>query len=175
MQNVRKSGMYVSPLTLLPASVCLSASRAVLLCQRLASSAAAEGGGSGGGAAAARTSVETDTHHHQDSGDNGGSGESSNFGFKRVPREKKAGLVGGVFSRVSGYYDLMNDLMSAGLHRTWKDTYVKQMPTLTVYMYIYIHECRQPCIHMWMYIKYLYIYIYTIRYGRDCRFLDAER
>jgi len=42
------------------------------------------------------------------------------FGFRRVAREEKEGLVRGVFERVAGRYDLMNDLMSMGLHRLWK-------------------------------------------------------
>ena len=42
-------------------------------------------------------------------------------GFKEVKEEDKAQLVGNVFTSVAGNYDLMNDLMSAGLHRLWKD------------------------------------------------------
>lgn len=38
-----------------------------------------------------------------------------------MPREQKAGLVGQVFSSVASSYDIMNDLMSGGLHRLWKD------------------------------------------------------
>jgi demethylmenaquinone methyltransferase / 2-methoxy-6-polyprenyl-1,4-benzoquinol methylase len=44
----------------------------------------------------------------------------TDFGFKRIPEEQKATRVGEVFDRVSGRYDLMNDLMSFGLHRLWK-------------------------------------------------------
>ena len=44
----------------------------------------------------------------------------TDFGFERVAEEEKAARVGGVFDRVSGRYDLMNDLMSLGLHRWWK-------------------------------------------------------
>lgn len=46
--------------------------------------------------------------------------KETDFGFERVPEDEKAGRVGGVFSRVADRYDLMNDLMSLGLHRTWK-------------------------------------------------------
>lgn len=46
---------------------------------------------------------------------------ATHFGFQTVPEDAKAGLVQGVFSSVAGRYDLMNDLMSAGLHRVWKD------------------------------------------------------
>ena len=42
-------------------------------------------------------------------------------GFQDVPAAEKAGRVGGVFSSVASSYDLMNDLMSAGVHRLWKD------------------------------------------------------
>jgi demethylmenaquinone methyltransferase/2-methoxy-6-polyprenyl-1,4-benzoquinol methylase len=44
----------------------------------------------------------------------------TDFGFKRIPEEQKAGRVGEVFDRVAQRYDLMNDLMSFGLHRLWK-------------------------------------------------------
>lgn len=43
------------------------------------------------------------------------------FGFRDVDPAAKPGLVRGVFDRVAGRYDLMNDLMSAGVHRVWKD------------------------------------------------------
>jgi len=44
----------------------------------------------------------------------------TDFGFKRVPEEQKARRVEEVFDRVAERYDLMNDLMSFGLHRWWK-------------------------------------------------------
>jgi demethylmenaquinone methyltransferase/2-methoxy-6-polyprenyl-1,4-benzoquinol methylase len=46
------------------------------------------------------------------------------FGSRRVPLEQKQALVDDVFHRVAQRYDLMNDLMSAGLHRLWKDALV---------------------------------------------------
>jgi demethylmenaquinone methyltransferase/2-methoxy-6-polyprenyl-1,4-benzoquinol methylase len=51
-------------------------------------------------------------------------GETVSFGFKSVPEEARQGLVNEVFSSVAGRYDLMNDLMSGGLHRLWKDDLV---------------------------------------------------
>jgi len=44
----------------------------------------------------------------------------TSFGFKEVDSDKKADLVGDVFNTVSENYDLMNDLMSFGIHRLWK-------------------------------------------------------
>jgi demethylmenaquinone methyltransferase/2-methoxy-6-polyprenyl-1,4-benzoquinol methylase len=46
---------------------------------------------------------------------------TTHFGAREVPEAEKAGLVRGVFSSVAGRYDLMNDLMSGGVHRLWKD------------------------------------------------------
>ena len=48
--------------------------------------------------------------------------ESNNthFGFKTVDSKQKAGMVAGVFHSVAAKYDVMNDLMSAGIHRIWK-------------------------------------------------------
>ncbi len=47
--------------------------------------------------------------------------ETVSFGFADVARGDKAGLVRGVFDRSAQRYDLMNDLMSLGVHRVWKD------------------------------------------------------
>lgn len=44
----------------------------------------------------------------------------THFGFETVPEQDKAKRVAGVFSSVASNYDIMNDLMSAGLHRVWK-------------------------------------------------------
>lgn len=46
---------------------------------------------------------------------------TASFGYQDVPASEKTGLVGQVFSSVATSYDLMNDLMSVGMHRLWKD------------------------------------------------------
>ena len=48
----------------------------------------------------------------------------THFGFREVPLDDKQALVDDVFRSVAGRYDLMNDLMSGGLHRAWKDALV---------------------------------------------------
>ena len=49
---------------------------------------------------------------------------AASFGFASVAADAKQGLVNRVFARVARRYDLMNDLMSGGLHRLWKDELV---------------------------------------------------
>ena len=51
-------------------------------------------------------------------------GEQTHFGYQSVPLKDKQGRVDDVFHSVARRYDLMNDLMSGGLHRAWKDTLV---------------------------------------------------
>lgn len=46
--------------------------------------------------------------------------ETTDFGFRTVAKDEKAGMVAEVFHSVAGKYDLMNDLMSFGIHRLWK-------------------------------------------------------
>ena len=53
--------------------------------------------------------------------------DTVSFGFEEVAREDKTRRVGDVFSGVAGRYDLMNDLMSGGLHRLWKDRVVARV------------------------------------------------
>ena len=50
---------------------------------------------------------------------------TASFGYRDVPEADKEGLVREVFSSVAGKYDLMNDLMSGGVHRLWKDAFVE--------------------------------------------------
>lgn len=54
-------------------------------------------------------------------------GETTHFGFRDVPLEDKQTLVNEVFHSVASRYDLMNDLMSAGLHRVWKDIMINTL------------------------------------------------
>src|ERR1700749_1996330 len=56
--------------------------------------------------------------------DNPASADTTDFGFRRVPRAAKRGLVRAVFDSVAPRYDLMNDLMSLGVHRAWKRVFV---------------------------------------------------
>jgi demethylmenaquinone methyltransferase / 2-methoxy-6-polyprenyl-1,4-benzoquinol methylase len=49
------------------------------------------------------------------------------FGFRRVDPTEKAGLVRAVFDRVAPRYDLMNDLMSLGIHRLWKQIFITDL------------------------------------------------
>ena len=47
--------------------------------------------------------------------------QQTHFGFQTVNEAEKAGMVHGVFTRVASKYDIMNDVMSMGIHRIWKD------------------------------------------------------
>ncbi|MEM6587594.1 MAG: bifunctional demethylmenaquinone methyltransferase/2-methoxy-6-polyprenyl-1,4-benzoquinol methylase UbiE [Pseudomonadota bacterium] len=46
---------------------------------------------------------------------------TTHFGFEDIPEDEKAGRVRGVFGSVASKYDVMNDVMSVGIHRLWKD------------------------------------------------------
>jgi demethylmenaquinone methyltransferase/2-methoxy-6-polyprenyl-1,4-benzoquinol methylase len=59
--------------------------------------------------------------------DNPSAAATADFGFRQVKREEKAGLVRAVFDSVAPRYDLMNDLMSLGIHRVWKQVFVGAM------------------------------------------------
>ena len=47
--------------------------------------------------------------------------KTTHFGYRDVPEDQKAGMVHGVFTNVASKYDIMNDVMSVGIHRIWKD------------------------------------------------------
>ena len=61
-------------------------------------------------------------------------GDVGHFGERTVPLGEKQGLVNQVFHQVAARYDLMNDLMSGGVHRLWKDAMVARLapPTETL-------------------------------------------
>lgn len=56
--------------------------------------------------------------------------DKKDFGFEKVSPTQKRTLVDGVFSDVAKKYDLMNDLMSFGVHRLWKDEFCQMIPNL---------------------------------------------
>lgn len=71
---------------------------------------------------------------HERSGEHPG-GDQADFGYRRVAEDEKEPLVRAVFSSVATRYDLMNDLMSGGLHRLWKGTFVdllRPSPTMHI-------------------------------------------
>ncbi|KAG0658998.1 2-hexaprenyl-6-methoxy-1,4-benzoquinone methyltransferase [Rhodotorula mucilaginosa] len=55
------------------------------------------------------------------------SNSTTHFGYRDVPEPEKENLVRGVFSSVASSYDVMNDAMSFGIHRLWKDHYVSKL------------------------------------------------
>jgi demethylmenaquinone methyltransferase / 2-methoxy-6-polyprenyl-1,4-benzoquinol methylase len=58
----------------------------------------------------------------------GENGENTtHFGFRDVPENQKASMVREVFDTVASKYDLMNDLMSGGVHRLWKDSFINEL------------------------------------------------
>ena len=53
--------------------------------------------------------------------------ETVSFGYEDIPATEKTARVGGVFTNVASRYDLMNDAMSGGMHRLWKDRFVRRV------------------------------------------------
>ncbi|KAI8968412.1 UbiE/COQ5 methyltransferase [Mycotypha africana] len=53
--------------------------------------------------------------------------KTTHFGFRDVAEEEKESLVHNVFANVAGKYDVMNDAMSMGVHRIWKDEFIRSM------------------------------------------------
>lgn len=64
---------------------------------------------------------------HNDNPDMNEAGETTHFGFETVDASEKASRVKGVFDNVATRYDLMNDLMSLGVHRLWKSTFIDRL------------------------------------------------
>ncbi len=61
--------------------------------------------------------------------------ELANFGFNKIPAAEKAGRVRAVFDQTAEKYDIMNDVLSAGLHRLWKAHLIARLP---------LHHDRRP-------------------------------
>ena len=57
--------------------------------------------------------------------------ETVSFGYEDIPASEKTARVGGVFTNVASRYDLMNDAMSGGMHRLWKDRFVRRVKPRT--------------------------------------------
>ena len=72
-----------------------------------------QGAAGSGSAASARDAAES-------------SASTTHFGYRQVREEEKASHVAGVFHSVASKYDVMNDVMSAGLHRVWKAFTIRQ-------------------------------------------------
>ncbi len=53
--------------------------------------------------------------------------DTVSFGYEDIAPTEKTARVGGVFTSVAGSYDLMNDAMSGGMHRLWKDRFVRRV------------------------------------------------
>jgi hypothetical protein len=56
--------------------------------------------------------------------------EFTNFGFKTVKKEDRQTMVNSVFANVAEKYDIMNDVMSLGIHRVWKNEFVNSIGLL---------------------------------------------
>ena len=54
-------------------------------------------------------------------------GMATSYGFREVREGEKQALVNDVFHKVAKRYDIMNDVMSAGLHRAWKDAMIASL------------------------------------------------
>lgn len=69
-----------------------------------------------------------DDKRNQNSGRTGADASgTASFGFRDVPEVERQGLVNRVFANVADRYDVMNDLMSAGMHRLWKSDFLAWM------------------------------------------------
>jgi len=53
--------------------------------------------------------------------------ETASFGYEDIPADEKESRVGAIFSNVAAKYDVMNDAMSVGMHRLWKDKFVRRV------------------------------------------------
>ncbi len=75
-----------------------------------------------------RTPSQADSDKPQpDEGERQSDDATTHFGFEEVPVTEKGAKVQALFGRVAERYDLMNDLMSGGIHRLWKDSMVRRL------------------------------------------------
>ncbi|KAJ8904944.1 hypothetical protein NDN08_001457 [Rhodosorus marinus] len=72
-------------------------------------------------------SMVNEAEHSQTNGRRTEQVETTHFGFQDIPVNEKSDRVRGVFANVAENYDLMNDLMSGGMHRRWKASFVKSL------------------------------------------------
>ena len=75
---------------------------------------------------AATKSNSNDTSSTSEGGAASSAAATTSFGYREVGVDEKEGMVRGVFERVAPSYDIMNDLMSGGVHRLWKDHLVSK-------------------------------------------------
>ncbi|KAH8104832.1 ubiquinone menaquinone biosynthesis methyltransferase UbiE [Cristinia sonorae] len=66
-------------------------------------------------------------HNHTQPTPNSNNSRTTHFGFQTIPEEQKETMVKGVFNSVASSYDVMNDAMSMGVHRLWKDDFVSTL------------------------------------------------
>ena len=70
---------------------------------------------------------------------------STDFGFESIPWEEKTSRVRGVFNSVAGRYDVMNDLMSGGMHRLWKAAFITWLrPRAEMHLLDLASQRRRP-------------------------------
>ncbi|KAK7426589.1 2-hexaprenyl-6-methoxy-1,4-benzoquinone methyltransferase [Neonectria magnoliae] len=75
----------------------------------------------------ARSFCSTNSARNNINSDTNTTPRSTHFGFETVPESEKQQRVAGVFSSVAESYDKMNDLMSLGIHRLWKDYFISSL------------------------------------------------
>ena len=69
--------------------------------------------------------------------------DETHFGQRTIRLDEKQGLVDDVFHKVASRYDLMNDLMSFGLHRVWKDALVAKVRPSRLRPFAHHRRCRR--------------------------------
>ncbi len=89
-----------------------------------AASASSEPGPSALNRPAASATASPSAPHSATTSDPADGDATTHFGFRTIPSSSKETLVGSVFSSVAASYDVMNDAMSLGIHRLWKDHFV---------------------------------------------------